>query len=123
MTVSSTLEMKLRGRPPSTTPGRAAAKVLGVEPVGERESKRFATLVHWGYGTSWGAVRGVIGFAGLDGLAAGAAFYAIVWGSELAMLPSLDIGVPPPWKWGAEELAIDAFHHVVFASATSAAYD
>jgi hypothetical protein len=123
MTVSSTVEMKLRGRSPSTAPARAAAKVLGVEPVGEREQKRFATLVHWGYGTSWGAVRGAIAFAGLDGVRAAATFYAIVWGTELALLPSLDIGVPPAWKWGAEEVAIDALHHVVFATATSAAYD
>jgi hypothetical protein len=33
MTVSSTVEMKLRGRKPSDAPARAAAKVLGVEPV------------------------------------------------------------------------------------------
>ena len=33
MTVSSTIEMKLRGRLPSSAPARAAAKLLGVEPV------------------------------------------------------------------------------------------
>jgi hypothetical protein len=35
MTVSSTVEMKRRGRKPSDVPARAAGKVLGVEPVGE----------------------------------------------------------------------------------------
>jgi hypothetical protein len=122
MTVSSTIEMKLRDRPASTTPAKAAAKVLGVEPTGEGEARRFANVVHWGYGTGWGAVRGVIALAGLREPAATVAFLATVWGSELVMLPLLDIGVPPVWRWGAKEVAIDAAHHVVYAVATSAAY-
>jgi uncharacterized membrane protein YagU involved in acid resistance len=37
------------------------------------------------------------------------------------MLPALGV-VPPFWQWGAKEVAIDAFHHLVYASATSIAY-
>ena len=122
MTVSSTIEMKLRKRPASTTPARAAAKVLGVEPAGEEEQERFSNIVHWSYGTGWGAARGLIGFAGLSGPAAAAAHFAAVWGSELMMLPGLKVA-PPPWEWGAQEIAIDAFHHIVYASATSLAYE
>jgi hypothetical protein len=43
MTLSSTIEMKLRGRPASSTPAQAAAKVLGVEPVDE-EAKALASV-------------------------------------------------------------------------------
>jgi hypothetical protein len=43
MTLSSTIEMKLRGRPASSTPAQAAAKVLGVEIVGE-EAKALASV-------------------------------------------------------------------------------
>ncbi len=57
MTASSTIEAKLRGRGSSSTPGQAAAKVLGVEPVDEEAEARFSNLVHWGYGTVWGGVR------------------------------------------------------------------
>ena len=123
MTVSSTLEMKRRGRPASSAPATAAAKVLGVEPAGEHERERFSNLVHWGYGTGWGAVRGLIGAMGINGGKAAAVHYGAVWGSELVMLPSLDIGVPPAWKWGGKEVGIDAFHHLVYAGATSAAYE
>jgi hypothetical protein len=123
MTVSSTLEMRMRGRSPSDTPARAAAKVLGVEPVGEAERARFATIVHWSYGTSWGAVRGLIGAFGLRGPRAAALFFADVWGTELSILPALDIGVPPVWRWGALEICIDAFHHLVYASTASVAYE
>lgn len=123
MTLSSTIEMKVRGREPSTVPARAAAKVLGVEPVGEPERQRFATIVHWAYGTGWGAVRGVIGALGIRGPAAAALFLAIVWTTELATLPALDIGVPPVSRWSVEEIAIDGLHHVVYATTTSAVCD
>ena len=121
MTASSTIEMKLRGRPASSAPATAAAKVLGVEPKGQSEEARFAIIVHWGYGTSWGAVRGLIGAAGLRGLRANAAHLGAVWGTEQAMLPALGVA-PPFWEWGAKEVAIDAFHHLVYAGATGAAY-
>ncbi|HEX6711081.1 MAG TPA: hypothetical protein VF068_12190 [Rubrobacter sp.] len=121
MTVSSTLEMKIRGRPPSSAPADAAAKVLGVEPTGEKEQARFSNLVHWGYGTTWGAVRGLIDAAGLEGTGAAAAHFAAVWGSEQVMLPTLGVA-PPFWTWGVKEVGIDALHHIVYAGATSAAY-
>ncbi len=121
MTVSSTLEMKIRGRQGSSAPAEAAAKVLGVEPTGEAEEARFSNLVHWGYGTSWGAVRGLIGAAGLEGPKATAAHFLVVWGTEQVMLPSLGVA-PPFWQWGAKEVAIDAFHHLVYAGATGVAY-
>jgi hypothetical protein len=121
MTASSTIEMKLRGRLPSSAPATAAAKVLGVEPKGQKEEARFSNIVHWGYGTSWGTVRGLIGAVGLRGPRATAAHLAAVWGSEQVMLPALGVA-PPLWEWGAKEVAIDGFHHLVYAGATSMAY-
>ena len=122
MTVSSTLEMKIRGRAASTAPATAAAKVLGVEPTGEKEKERFSNVVHWGYGTAWGAARGVLGSLGLSGTGAAAAHFGAVWGSEQVILPSLGVA-PPFWTWGTKEVAIDAFHHAVYVAATSAAYE
>jgi hypothetical protein len=37
------------------------------------------------------------------------------------MLPALGVA-PPFWTWGAKEVGIDAFHHLVYAGATGAAY-
>jgi hypothetical protein len=123
MTLSSTLEMRWRGREPSAVPARAAAKVLGVQPTGEAERQRFATIVHWGYGTGWGAMRGVIGAAGCRGPRAAALFFATVWASELVTLPLLAIGVPPVWRWSPAEIGIDAVHHLVYATVTSVVYE
>jgi hypothetical protein len=121
MTVSSTLEMKLRGRSASSAPAQAAAKVLGVQPIDEEAQARFSNLVHWGYGTGWGGVRGFIAAAGFSGPAATATHLAAVWGSEQVMLPALGV-TPPLTQWGKEEVAIDALHHAVYAAATSIAY-
>jgi hypothetical protein len=78
-------------------------------------------LALWGYGTSWGAVRGLIGAAGLEGKEAPVTHFLAVWGSEQVMLPALGVA-PPFWQWGAKEVAIDAFHHLVYAGASGIAY-
>jgi hypothetical protein len=121
MTISSTIEMKARGRPASSTPALAAAKVLGVEPVDEEAKERFSNLVHWGYGTAWGGARGLLAAAGLSGPAATAVHLGAVWGSEQVMLPVLGV-TPPLNEWGVKEVAIDALHHLVYAGATGVAY-
>ena len=121
MTVSSTLEAKIRDRGSSNTPTLAASKVLGISEFSSDEAEsRFGQLVHWGYGTGWGAARGVLS-AILPSRLAGPAHLAVVWGSEQVMLPALDVS-PPATEWGAQEIAIDLFHHVVYATATGLAY-
>lgn len=122
MTLSSTVEMKLRGRGASNTPADAICKLLGVEAMNEQEKTRLTTLVHWGYGTSWGALRGLIAVAGLGGSRAAAAFFAAVWGGELVSLPALQVA-PPVTQWGSEGTTIDAIHHLAYALGTSLAYE
>lgn len=121
MTVSSTVEAKLRDRGSSSAPADAAGKVLGVQPRDEDGEARFAAVVHWGYGTSWGAVRGLLHARGVDGVAATAVHFVAIWGSAQAMLPALHVA-PPPWESSPEEIAIDIFHHVVYCVATGAAF-
>src|SRR5206468_1329227 len=65
MTVSSTLEARLRKRQPSTAPARATAKALGIATFEDAVAQaRFNDLSHWGYGTGWGVVRGLLDVAG-----------------------------------------------------------
>jgi len=121
MTLSSTLEMKLRDRGGSTAPADAAGKVLGIQPRDAAGKARFSNVVHWAYGTGWGAVRGLIAAAGFSGPAATGAHFAAIWPSALVGLPALGVA-PPPWKSGAAELGVDALHHLVYVTATSVAY-
>jgi hypothetical protein len=123
MTVSSTLEAKLRGRAPSSAPARATTKVLGIKSFEDSIAEtRFNDLSHWGYGTSWGVVRGLLDAAGVPPGKATAAHGAAVWGSAQVTLPALDVA-PPAIFWGTKEIAIDAFHHTVYALATGLAYE
>jgi hypothetical protein len=123
MTLSSTIEMRLRGRDASNAPADAGAKVLGIESFADDAAKaRFSNLVHWGYGTGWGAVRGLLALTALSPAAATGAHLAAVWGNEAIMLPALDVA-PPFYTWGATEVAIDVWHHAVYAGATGIAFE
>jgi len=123
MTVSSTIEARLRHRAASTAPARATAKALGIRAFdSDLAQARFNDLSHWGYGTGWGVVRGILGAAGVPAAKATAAHGAAVWGSAAVSLPALDVA-PPFVFWGREEVAIDVLHHTVYAVATGAAYE
>ena len=122
MTVSSTVEARLRGRAPSDAPARATTKALGISTFESESARlRFSTLSHWGYGTGWGIPRGLLAAAGLPPAAATAAHGAAVWGSAQVSLPALGVA-PPAWVWPREEVAIDAWHHLVYAAATGLTY-
>ncbi len=123
MTASSTLEMKLRGRGGSSAPADAAAKMLGISSFTDDDAKaRFGTMVHWGYGTGGGAVRGLLSGLGFGPRVANGLHGLVVWGSEQMMLPALDVA-PPLTQWGAKEIAVDAWHHTVYVVATGLAYE
>jgi hypothetical protein len=122
MTLSSTLEARWRGRAASSAPARATAKVLGIRSFEDATAQaRFNDLSHWGYGTGWGVVRGLLAGAGLSPRAATAAHGAAIYGAAQVTLPALEIA-PPVVFWPKEEIAIDAFHHAVYAAATGLAY-
>jgi hypothetical protein len=122
MTISSTLEARLRGRAASSAPARATAKMLGIAAFeDDRAAARFNDLSHWGYGTGWGVVRGLLSALGLSSRAATVAHGAAVYGAAQVTLPALDIA-PPAIFWPKEEIVIDAFHHAVYAAATGGAY-
>jgi hypothetical protein len=123
MTVSSTIEARLRHRAASSAPARATAKALGIADFDNDVARaRFNDLSHWGYGTGWGVVRGLLGASGLAPARATAAHGAAIWGSAAVTLPALDVA-PPFIFWGKEEVAIDLFHHTVYALATGLAYE
>ena len=122
MTVSSTLEARIRHRAASSAPARATAKVLGIKEFEDDiAAARFNDLSHWGYGTGWGVVRGLLSATGMSPKAATAAHGAAIWGSAQVTLPALEVA-PPFIFWGKKEVAIDVFHHTVYAAATGLAY-
>ncbi len=122
MTISSTVEARLRGRAFSTAPARATAKALGIREFDSDLARaRWNDLSHWGYGTGWGILRGLLGALPMSARAATVAHGAAIYGAAQVTLPALDV-VPPSIFWGPKEIAIDALHHVVYAAVTGAAH-
>ena len=127
MTLSSTTEMHLRRRPPSETPGEAGNKLLGLFGMARRTGETLtllSTWVHWLYSSLWGLVFWILmdpSLAGLDLQVAGPVFFLLVWGVALLMLPALGLA-PPFWRWGTIEIALDAWHHLVYACGTVAGW-
>ena len=122
MTISSTLEARLRGRASITAPARATAKMLGIREFdSDLAQARWNDLSHWGYGTGWGVLRGLLGATPISPRAATLAHGAAIYGAAQVTLPALDVA-PPAIFWGAKEIAIDALHHAVYATATGLAY-
>ncbi|GAA4827307.1 hypothetical protein GCM10025787_01570 [Saccharopolyspora rosea] len=121
MTAGQLVEMKLRGRKGSTTPGDLVCGLLGVVPEGDAERERFSGLVHWTRGTGWGVLRGLLGAAGLRGVPALAADFAIIMGGDFVLLTARGVA-PAPWRWTREDLAVEALHKGVLATATHLAY-
>lgn len=122
MTLVQMIEMKLQDREASTAPADAFEKVMGVKPRSESAEQRLTQVVHFAYGTGWGAVRGLLGGAGLPAALATPAHLGMVWGAAAVMLPRLDIA-PPVRAWGAKGIAKDVMHHAVYAVATGLAYE
>ncbi len=125
MTLSSTTEMHIRGRPESAAPGRAANKVLRLAGVPQLEGPPLQILsawTHWVYGAAWGVVFWLlVAVAALPLWLTGVLFFLIVWGAEQIHLPALGVA-PPPWKWGIRENLIDAWHHVAYVAGTVAGW-
>lgn len=123
MTLSNVVEMKLvTGRSGSTVPADAVEEISGIEPANQPSTARLNELSHWGYGIAQGALRGVLGAAGLNGPAAAIAHYAVVWGTQQTMLPLLGVA-EPTWRYGRQAVAIDMTHHSVYVIGTSLAYE
>ena len=99
MTLSSTLEAKPRGRAPSSAPARATAKALGITEFEDDIARaRFNDLSHWGYGTGWGVLRGLLAATGMSPKAASALHGAAIYGAAQVTLPALDVA-PPAIFW------------------------
>lgn len=121
ITLAQAIEMKLTGRLPSDVASKVAGKILGVQPRNAEGRKRFSTVVHWGYGTAWGAARGLLGFGGVREPTARTLHFLAVWSTAAVMLPALN-QAPPVTEWDLEQIATDALHHAIYAAATGAAW-
>ncbi len=130
MSRSSFTEMFWEGRQASTVPGQAANQILrlvGVPKIEGRLLQILSDYVHWVLGASWGVVFWLLhDVADLNLWVTGILFFVVVWGAAQVYLPLLGLGIPWPWRWGANPDGryiwkynlTDAWHHVVYVGGT-----
>ena len=124
MTLSSETEASLTGRKPSQAPGKAVGTILsalGGPPLEGKALAAVSTWGHWVYGAAWGIVFWGLADPKLLGLGPAAAaplFGAVVW--IVAQIHQPLLGVSRPiWQYGRRALAIDLWHHAVYAGGTA----
>jgi hypothetical protein len=122
MTAGQQLEMKLRKRKPSPAPAKAVETIFEVQAKNQLAERRLATAAHLGYGTAWGAFRGLVDQAGVRGMPATLAHAVALQGAAMWMMPALKVA-PPVKEWGTEEIVVEGIHHLVYAAATGWTYE
>lgn len=80
-------------------------------------------VMHWGYGSSWGIVYGLIAGSARRpwGLRAGAAFGTGVWAMSYVQLVPIGL-YEPPWKYPPKDLATDLSYHLAYGVGVAEAF-
>lgn len=125
MTAYQLAVAKALGSGSSNTPGEVGKRVIeGVfhRPVSEEEKEQLTNPVHALYGTSWGAVYGLVQGTLKPGSGKhGLAFGTGVWGASLVQLPAMGLA-PPVWEMSPQTVALDLSYHLVYGLGVAAAY-
>jgi uncharacterized membrane protein YagU involved in acid resistance len=112
-----------RGGGSSSVPGEVGKRVI--EGVFQRDApegieERLTMPVHVAYGTSWGAVFGVVQRSLRPRrLRHGLLFGTLVWLVSLIQLPAMRLA-PPVWRMPAREIPIDLSYHLVYGLGVAA---
>ncbi|MFL5863374.1 MAG: hypothetical protein ACJ780_21810 [Solirubrobacteraceae bacterium] len=96
--------------------GRKLANLAGIDPD-PRRIPLLTNIMHWSYGTGWGAVYGVLAKRRLNG----ALFGAGVWAMSYVQLVPLGL-YEPPWKYPPQQLALDFSYHLVYGVGTQSGH-
>ncbi|SDD21812.1 hypothetical protein SAMN05216464_10199 [Mucilaginibacter pineti] len=122
MTLSQIIEMKITKREPSEATLKVAGEAAGFKPASKEEKPKLSQEIHWAYGTVWGISRGLISLTGLKGLPATLLHFGAVWGTSMVMLPKFN-AAPPITEEEPKAIAIDGFHHAVYAVTAGLVFD
>lgn len=125
MTAAQTAYMKATGGESSGTPGEVGKRIIeGVfqREVPEDRMELLNNAMHWLYGTSWGAVYGLVaGNRFPRAVRSGLLFGTAVWGASLVHLPAMGLA-PPVWEYSPSTIAPDLGFHLAYGLGVGVAY-
>jgi hypothetical protein len=122
MTIAQMIEMQISGREASNTPYKAVKKVFGIKAESEEDKETITNLTHIVYGSMWGIPRALLAEFGVSGVGGTLAHFGGVWGTELVMLPSMNV-VKPVTEWKPKAISQDMLFHGIYALATGLVTD
>ncbi|MCW3016190.1 MAG: hypothetical protein JWO02_3282 [Solirubrobacterales bacterium] len=113
----------LTGWDEAPAPAQMGKRVVGCVFRRELPDERAAltnNVMHWSYGTSWGALYGIVAASLEDPptVRSGVVFGSIVWAGDYVILPLAGL-YEPIWEYDAKTLADDLSAHLVFGVATA----
>jgi hypothetical protein len=94
---------------------------IAAREVPARYARVLNNITHWGFGLATGAGYGLLVGSRKPKLRYGPAFGAAVWASGYVVLPALGV-YEPIWKYDFATLEKDLSAHLVFGTATAAAF-
>jgi hypothetical protein len=98
--------------------GRRLVEGFTQRPLDARWARLTNSVMHWGYGTAWGAMLGLVGGSvPRVRLRWGPLFGLGVWSSGYVVLPLAGL-YRPVWRYRVAELAPDLAAHLIYGSAT-----
>lgn len=102
--------------------GRRLVKALLQKDIPVDRIGLTTNVMHWGYGTGWGVVYGLIaGTRGHSSIGDGVRFGTAVWAASYAELVPLGL-YAPPWTYPPQQLALDWSYHLAYGIGTGLAY-
>jgi hypothetical protein len=79
-------------------------------------------VMHWGYGTTWGAVYGLLHeHAAARPLRSGVTFGVAVWAMSYVQLVQMGL-YQPPWEYSPKELSMDIGYHLAYGAGLGAGH-
>lgn len=102
--------------------GRRVARLAGRD-LPDEAAGPVNNIMHWAYGTAWGAAAGAAAASAGKGRRAawwGPAFGTTVWLSDYVTLPLLGL-YQPIWRYDAKTLARDWADHALYGTVTGLA--
>ena len=106
---------------PALVAKRMLEALLGRE-ISPRDARVLNNATHWAFGLATGAAYGLVaGSQRKPKLWDGPAFGTIVWANGYVVLPALGV-YKPIWRYDVVTLAKDLSAHLVFGTATAAAF-
>ena len=105
---------------PALVAKRLLERVIGRE-IATRYARTLNNVTHWGFGLANGAAYGLLIRSRKPAVSYGLPFGAAVWAGGYVVLPLLGV-YEPIWKYDRRTLEQDLSAHLVFGSATAAAF-